>query len=320
MKKIQVSLGVIHDHQGNILLAKRNKPGPLQGYWEFPGGKVDAAETYKCALRRELLEELNIKVIVANKIFAFEYRYPDLLISFQVFRVSKYKGDVAGAEDQQIRWLDVKDLCMQNLPPANSVILDVLQLPADYMIADYDVLQNSLLHVVQARLEEGISIIQLRAKSMSKDDFVSLADQLFYLCQQYQANCIANCHLSWLMDCKTRQVHLDSVQLKQLTASDPLPDSIEVFSAACHDEAEIHCANMLGARCILLGAVNQTQSHPQSRPIGWSRFLQLCNLANCPVYALGGLGVKDIPTALAFGAQGIAGIRDFNGDVAAGQH
>lgn len=311
MKKLRVAVGVIQDASGKVLLTKRNKPGHLQGYWEFPGGKVDAGEAYKSALRRELLEELKIKIIVADKIFAFQYNYPDLLISFEVFRISAFEGEVIGAEQQEIEWLHVKDLSQRKLPPANAAILDALQLPRQYMIADYDVLQHSLVNVVEARLADGIKIIQLRANTLCKDDYLSLANQVLALCNNYQASFIANCAFPWLENFAAKKIHLNSSQLKEVVDKKNLPEELQVFSVACHDEIEIEQANIVGARCILLGAVNQTESHPTSRPMGWNRFAQLCCLANQPVYVLGGVGKHDIPTALAFGAQGVAGIRDF---------
>lgn len=311
MKKLQVALGVIQDSLGRVLLTQRNKGGHLQGYWEFPGGKVDEGESYKLALRRELFEELNIKVIVADKIIGFEYQYPELLISFEVFRVANFNGEVTGAEHQNVKWVHIDDLLKQALPPANTPILDALQLPAQYMIADFDILQNSLLDIVEKRLTEGVRIVQLRAKSLRKNDYLLLANQLHQLCSTYQARFITNCTLSWLNDSDSRYVHITSSQLKKITDTPQILKGLEVFSAACHDENEIEQANLLGARCILLGAVNQTESHPTSKPLGWNRFGQLCCVANRPVFALGGVGRSDLATALAFGAQGVAGIRDF---------
>ena len=311
MNRLQVALGIIEDKSGKILLSKRNKGVHLEGYWEFPGGKVGNDESYKLALRRELFEELNIKVITTNKLFEFEYRYSDLLISFQVFRVSSYQGEAVGAERQSIQWVHSKDLLMVQLPPANAAIIDVLQLPPQYMIADFDVLQDSLSEIVEQRLREGISIIQLRARSLHKKDYLALADKLLQLCERYQARFIFNCNLAWLDNIGSNNVHLTSSQLKECIKNENLLGRKQIFSVACHNEGEIKQANLLGARCILLGAVNKTQSHPALNPLGWSKFGQLCCLANLPVYALGGVGAQDISTALVLGGQGVAGIRNF---------
>jgi hypothetical protein len=62
---------------------------------------------------------------------------------------------------------------------------------------------------------------------------------------------------------------------------------------------------------ILISPVQKTNTHPDSSPLGWDYFTELTRLAQMPVYALGGLGVEDIPRARSLGAQGVAGIRGF---------
>lgn len=58
MQIIQVVAAVLKDGQGRVLVNQRPAGKPWAGYWEFPGGKIEAGETPRAALERELQEEL----------------------------------------------------------------------------------------------------------------------------------------------------------------------------------------------------------------------------------------------------------------------
>ena len=60
MTAIKVSMRIILDSKGKILIAQRNLQKNFGGMWEFPGGKIEIGETPEAALIRELREELNI--------------------------------------------------------------------------------------------------------------------------------------------------------------------------------------------------------------------------------------------------------------------
>ena len=61
---------------GDILLAERPAGKPYEGYWEFPGGKVEAGETIEEALKREFMEELGIAIASADPWCGVEFVYP----------------------------------------------------------------------------------------------------------------------------------------------------------------------------------------------------------------------------------------------------
>ncbi len=54
-----------------LWLQKRQENGPLDGTWEFPGGKIEAGETPALAAKREFLEEVGVEVEV-DKIESFK--------------------------------------------------------------------------------------------------------------------------------------------------------------------------------------------------------------------------------------------------------
>ncbi len=59
----------------------------------------------------------------------------------------------------------------------------------------------------------------------------------------------------------------------------------------------------------VLSTVKKTLSHPNTKPMGWNKFQQIVNKSNIPIYALGGLGIKDYNDALKNGAIGISSQR-----------
>jgi 8-oxo-dGTP diphosphatase len=76
--------------------------------------------------------------------------------------------------------------------------------------------------------------------------------------------------------------------------------------ASCHTREELAHAARLGLDYAVLGAVGPSASHPGERGLGWSAWRDRAREAALPVYAIGGLTVPDLPTALAAGAHGIA--------------
>jgi 8-oxo-dGTP diphosphatase len=81
-----------------------------------------------------------------------------------------------------------------------------------------------------------------------------------------------------------------------------------LFGISCHNAEEITHAQNIGADYLLLSPVLPTDSHPSAKLLGWESFSALAELANIPVYALGGVGEEHIKTAQSCGAQGVAGI------------
>jgi mutator protein MutT len=73
---VHVLAGVLVDCAGRVLLAERPAGKAFAGRWEFPGGKLEAGETPRSALARELQEELGIEVLEAEPLLAVVHRYP----------------------------------------------------------------------------------------------------------------------------------------------------------------------------------------------------------------------------------------------------
>ena len=104
MDRVKVAAGVIRRADGRVLVSKRPPGKHLAGAWEFPGGKVQAAETPKQALKRELQEELGVSVSEAALIMSYEQAYPKQLIELHFFLVRDYAGAPRARENQALAW------------------------------------------------------------------------------------------------------------------------------------------------------------------------------------------------------------------------
>lgn len=107
---VDAAVGILFNKcEGVVLMCKRPRGKPFAGYWEFPGGKMEAGESLRETLRRELAEELGVSVQVDSdsitEAFTVEHEYSTFCARLHVFLVRVWSGEVRGAEDQEIRWV-----------------------------------------------------------------------------------------------------------------------------------------------------------------------------------------------------------------------
>jgi len=77
LKQIEVVAAIIHDAEGRIFATQRGY-GEWEGWWEFPGGKMEAGEGPEEALRREIWEELETRIAIERLVTTVEWDYPKL--------------------------------------------------------------------------------------------------------------------------------------------------------------------------------------------------------------------------------------------------
>lgn len=114
---------------GEVLLCERPAGKPWAGYWEFPGGKLEAAETPEAALVRELTEELAIQVAPADltPLTFVSYPYPDFHLLMPLYLCRRWQGTVTAAEGQRLRWAKPDDMATLPLLPADEPVTPLLQ-------------------------------------------------------------------------------------------------------------------------------------------------------------------------------------------------
>ena len=133
---IEVAAAVIQRADGRFLLAQRPPDKIYAGYWEFPGGKIEAGEPAERALARELHEELGIDVRTVYPWITREYVYPHGHVRLNFFRVLEWAGEPHPREDQAIAWQALEAPSVSPMLPANAPVLASLALPHEYAITD----------------------------------------------------------------------------------------------------------------------------------------------------------------------------------------
>ena len=301
---------VITDNHDQVLLSLRPPHVPQGNLWEFPGGKVEAGEEVLAALARELDEELGIRLISARCLLKVRHDYPDRAVFLEFWRVTRYQGCPRGREGQTIRWLPRRLLPRKAFPAANLPLIRALQLPAVYLISPEMARPDDYLSAFRRIIQAGIPLVQLRAKHLDAESFVLLARQLIALCRGTDTRLLLNCEPEAAAQLGADGVHLSSHRLRALSRR-PCWGAGKLVGASCHNHKEVAHACQLGLDFIAISPVLATRSHPGSDSLGWRRFRALAEAATVPVYALGGMSLRDLEQAQICGAWGIAAISAF---------
>jgi 8-oxo-dGTP diphosphatase len=103
---VDVAVGILLQPGGAFLLTSRPQGKVYAGYWEFPGGKLEADESVAQALARELLEELGIQVAVGD-VQLWQQQlvdYPHALVRLNFCKIFNWQGDLQMREQQEAAW------------------------------------------------------------------------------------------------------------------------------------------------------------------------------------------------------------------------
>jgi 8-oxo-dGTP diphosphatase len=282
----------------------------LAGLWEFPGGKLESGETRIQALSRELHEELGVELIHAQPLIRIRHQYPEKDVLLDVWMVNEYLGQPFGREQQPLQWVLPNLLDTYNLPAADNPILKALSLAKYYVILDADNKSISELHKqIERNVANQCSLFLLRSKTLVSERYADLAKNLIELTRQLNIQLLLNSSVNQVKRLGAAGLHLSAQATSQLDHR-PLNQNY-LLGVSCHNANELLVAQNLDADFALLSPVQHTQSHPLSTPLGWDQFSTLVDQVNLPVYALGGLTTADLIQAKKQGAQGLAGISNF---------
>ena len=118
MKQIEVVAAIIHNSEGRVFATQRGY-GEWKDYWEFPGGKMELGESPEEALRREIWEELETKIVVEKYDTTVEYDYPNFHLIMHCYWCRVEIGCLKLKEHESALWLKPDELDNQNWLPAD---------------------------------------------------------------------------------------------------------------------------------------------------------------------------------------------------------
>lgn len=129
MKTIKVVAAIICNdmERKNKIFATARGYGDLKGGWEFPGGKVEPGETPQQALKREIMEELSMEIMVGELIDTIEYDYPTFHLSMDCFWAEVITGQLELKEAEAAKWLTKDQLESVAWLPADITLIDKIR-------------------------------------------------------------------------------------------------------------------------------------------------------------------------------------------------
>ena len=125
MKKIEVVAAIILN-DGQVFATQRGY-GQWKGWWEFPGGKIEAGETPQTALVREIREELDAEISVGGLLDTVEWDYPDFHLTMNCYLCTLLSESMHLNEHEAAAWLTADTIRSVNWLPADVVLLDKIE-------------------------------------------------------------------------------------------------------------------------------------------------------------------------------------------------
>jgi 8-oxo-dGTP diphosphatase len=271
---------------------------------------VEAGESVRAALVRELQEELGITATACVPWLTRQFTYPHATVRIHFWRVTAWQGEIgvsAPLEHAAVAWQPCNAAAsVAPILPANDPILKALRLPTTMAItqAEAEGVERQLQRLETA-LAAGLGLIQLRDKGLPPAQRLCFAEAVVRLAHAADALVVVNDDAELARGVGADGLHLSSSTLASCAAR---PD-FAWAGASCHSAGEIAKAGQLELDYALLGPVLPTPSHPENPGLGWQEFARRSTANTLPVFALGGLCRNLLLPAQAAGAHGIALMR-----------
>ena len=124
MKTVEVVAAIIIK-DGHVFATQRGY-GEWQGWWEFPGGKIEPGESPEAALIREIREELNAKIAVGNLLQTIDWDYPTFHLTMHCYLCTLTSDNLHLNEHTASAWLTKETLATVKWLPADIILLDAI--------------------------------------------------------------------------------------------------------------------------------------------------------------------------------------------------
>ena len=301
---IDVSIGIIFNEIGQVLLSLRNK-NILSDYWEFPGGKREENENLEGALKRELYEEIKIKVLNYFLIYTKHVNLNNTLYKLNFYRIVDYIGEPLANENQELLWLEPEKLNSINLLNTNNEIAKILKNPLIIGISCAELLgTENFINVFKKKLRtRALDILQIRDKTLDKNKKENLFIHLNALSKKFNLPVVINDDLELAEKYSVKLIHLSHEKSKTYEKN----HLFEIFSIAHHKGQNMEFIAKLKPRYIQLGPVFRTNTHLGGNNIGIENCKDIILRNKEYKYiAVGGISLKIIPQILESGFSCVA--------------
>lgn len=313
---VQVAVGCLVKDK-RVLIGQRLARQSFSGEWEFPGGKLEANETPEIALVREFIEETGLETDCWRPLINYSWMHQlpkgPIEVHLHVFITDTSSGEITAPEGHTFEWVAIDSLDQYQMLIANKGIVRALQLPNHYVMAPEFVNDpQPVLSGLDTALAHGKKLIVFSAQQGqgSKDEFVSLANELIGHCHVRGAKLIVKTSIDWFN-------------------AIPLADGLQIVATELHEHAvrpisrekllgvvlqnplDLDKALQVDADFILASPAHLAESNRVLDPTGWVELRKLIASSPIPVFALEDEYFVDDEYAIGCGAQGVARAYEF---------
>ena len=126
-RMIDVAAAVIVDEKDRIFIARKRKGLPLEGMWEFPGGKIEQGETAAEAIERELMEEMGVRVEPEGLLGENVHHYDEFSVRLIAHYARIVEGQIKLSDHDMCEWVSMDDLNDYVMEPADEPLKQIIQ-------------------------------------------------------------------------------------------------------------------------------------------------------------------------------------------------
>ena len=285
---VDVAVGVLVRAGGAVLFGQRPAGKPYAGWWEFPGGKLEAGESVEQALARELHEELGLRVASSTPWVRFEFSYPHAHVRLHFCRVERWSGEPRAHEGQRLRFVDPFGELPTPLLPAAVPTLRWLCLPP--LVAPSAVGGLGLaafLAAMERAVGAGLRGVLVDEPGLDQGQRASVEREI-----ALRLGAAGGSMVRLLNDARGPAGASTALPV-------PLWQGLRV-----RDTDDLRRAAACGCDFGLIGPVLPSGAAAEPA-IGWPGFAAVARATPLPVFAFGGLAPGDLEVARRHGAHGV---------------
>lgn len=302
---IDVAVAIVRSPDGRILVAERTPRQVSAGFWELPGGKIDAGETPSAAAARELAEEVGLTARALRPAIVYEHVFRTKRVRLHFFHVERWSGTPHGREGQRLAWVDPARPDVGPILPSNDRILIALGLPPLYVLTLGRGLTHEFLRALPGALARDNALLGIREPQLSPDQRVAVGRRVVEIARPFRANVVIAGSALEARRAGAIGIHSTAHELHRILAR----PAVALWLTSCHDAADADRAVALGADAAVVSPVLSGAFDCNRTPLGWDGFARLAARLPIPVYAQGGMTPALLDAARRAGAIGIAADR-----------